>query len=35
LEGCLQKDVQEIIYTEMDRLLHDPVMKHLVVQKKR
>lgn len=31
----IKRDVQEIIYTEMDRLLHDPALKHLVVVKKK
>jgi len=31
----IKRDVQEIIYTEMDRLLHDPALKHLVVKKKK
>jgi hypothetical protein len=28
----IRRDVQEIIYTEMERLLHDPALKHLVVK---
>jgi hypothetical protein len=31
----IRRDVQEIIYTEMDRLLNDPALKHLVVKKKK
>lgn len=31
----IKRDVQEIIYKEMDRLLNDPALKHLVVKKKR
>lgn len=31
----IRRDVQEIIYTEMERLLNDPALKHLVVKKKK
>ncbi|MCR4032134.1 MULTISPECIES: conjugal transfer protein MobC [Flavobacterium] len=31
----IRRDVQEIIYTEMERLLNDPALKHLVVRKKK
>ncbi|PBJ05625.1 conjugal transfer protein MobC [Flavobacterium sp. ACN6] len=31
----IKRDVQEIIYTEMDRLLNDPALKHLIVLKKK
>ncbi|TDW47759.1 type IV secretory system conjugative DNA transfer VirD4/TraG family protein [Flavobacterium sp. 270] len=31
----IRRDVQEIIYTEMERLLNDPALKHLVVVKKK
>ncbi|CAM3383150.1 conjugal transfer protein MobC [Flavobacterium chungbukense] len=31
----IKRDVQEIIYTEMDRLLNDPALQHLVVFKKK
>lgn len=30
----IKRDVQDIIHTEMDRLLHDPALKHLVVMKR-
>lgn len=31
----IRRDVQEIIYTEMERLLNDPALRHLVVKKKK
>jgi len=31
----IRSDVQEIIYTEMERLLHDPALKHLVLKKNK
>lgn len=30
----IKRDVQDIIHTEMDRLIHDPALKHLVVMKR-
>lgn len=29
----IKRDVQEIVYTEMDRLLHDPGLSHMVIRK--
>ncbi len=30
----IKRDVQDIIYTEMERLLNDPALAHLIVAKK-
>lgn len=31
----IRRDVQEIIHTEMQRLLNDPALAHLIVAKKK